>query len=308
MKPRKFESIKHFFWDPRSKTCMGRTGESWAKLIAFYIVFYSCLVAFWSLLVHFLHMTISEKYPKYQLDESLIGTNPGLALRPRSPRDRIESALISYEIGPNGDFKHWSDDIENFLKEETAANINNNSNNNEGVKHDCNSNKDPKDIDSYCPFDNSSIPIECSASQNFSFPVGKPCILLKLNRIYGWKPIPWSEKPPNYPDGAPFEPGNVQITCEGQHDPDKEHIGHINYYPSAGISTKYYPFTNQAGYQSPYVMVQFERPKLNTLIYIECKAWAQNVQHDRYNRRGMISFELFLENNEHRNHSSTGSK
>lgn len=116
MKPSKFEAIKHFFWDPRTRTCMGRTAESWAKLIAFYIVFYTCLIAFWSLLVHFLHLTISEKYPKYQLDDSLIGTNPGLALRPRSPRHSIESALISYREDSEDDYKHWVEDLKNFLE------------------------------------------------------------------------------------------------------------------------------------------------------------------------------------------------
>lgn len=289
MKPSKFEAVKHFFWDPRNKTCMGRTGDSWLKIIAFYIVLYTCLVAFWSLLVQFLHLTISEKYPKYQLEESLIGSNPGLSIRPRSPRERIESALISYHVGENGDFKHWSDDIESFLKDEQA------SSNGIKVKHDCNSNKDSSETESFCPFDNSSIPADCSASQNFSYPIGKPCVLLKLNRIYGWKPDPYLERPKKYPEQAPFTAGNVQIICEGQHDADKEHIGPVDYYPSTGIETKYFPFTNQPGYQSPYVMVQFKGPKMNTLVYVECRAWAKNVVHDRYDRKGMIAFELFLE-------------
>ena len=114
-------------------------------------------------------------------------------------------------------------------------------------------------------------------------------------QIYGWKPEPYDTQPAKYPAGAPFTPGNIMITCEGQHDPDKEHIGPVEYFPSGGIETKYYPFLNQPGYQSPYVMMHFKEPKLNTLIYIECKAWAKNVEHDRYNRKGMTSFELFIE-------------
>lgn len=118
---------------------------------------------------------------------------------------------------------------------------------------------------------------------------------MKLNRIYGWKPEPYDSKPKDYPAGAPFSPGNIQITCEGQHDADKEHIGEVEYFPSSGIETKYYPFLNQPGYQSPYIMVHFKNPRLNTLVYVECKAWAKNVEHDRYNRKGMASFELFIE-------------
>lgn len=69
----------------------------------------------------------------------------------------------------------------------------------------------------------------------------------------------------------------------------------MEYFPSGGIETKYYPFMNQPGYQSPYVMVHFKGPKLDTLIYIECKAWAQNVEHDHYNKKGMTLFELYIE-------------
>lgn len=61
------------------------------------------------------HLTISDKYPKWQLEESLIGTNPGLGVRPQSPRKRVDSALISFMEGPNGDYKHWVDDLSEFL-------------------------------------------------------------------------------------------------------------------------------------------------------------------------------------------------
>lgn len=71
-------------------------------------------------------------------------------------------------------------------------------------------------------------------------------------------------------------------------------MGPVEIYPLV-IETKYYPFYNQPGYQSPFVMVHFKEPKLNTLIYIECKAWAKNIQHDRLNKRGLTSFELFIE-------------
>ena len=79
-----------------------------------------------------------------------------------------------------------------------------------------------------------------------------------------------------------------------QNDFDKEHIGPIEYFPRF-IEPKYYPFYNQRGYRSPFVMVHFKEPKFNTLIYVECKAWAKNIFHDRINKRGLTSFELFIE-------------
>ena len=291
----KFESFKLALWNPQTRKCLGRTGDSWLKLIAFYIALYSCLAAIWSLYYSIFHLTISDKYPKWRLDESIIGTNPGLGMRPSSPRERVESALIKYREGLDGDFKHWVDDLQLFIERTNLNNAPSASarNNSDGsgaggsqqLKEDCSPDKSSENIDSFCPFDNSSIPAECSAAQNYSFPIGKPCILIKLNRIYGWRPEPYTERPANFPEGAAFTSGSIQITCEGQHDADKEHVGPIEYFPPSGIETKYYPFYNQPGYQSPYVMVHFKEPKLNTLIYVECKAWAKNIEHDRYNKR-----------------------
>lgn len=57
------------------------------------------------------------------------------------------------------------------------------SNNRTTFKQDCSANKNSSDIESFCPFDKGSIPPECTAAQNYSFPIGKPCILIKLNRV-----------------------------------------------------------------------------------------------------------------------------
>lgn len=116
MKSNKFEDFKRFVWNPETRTSFGRTGDSWAKLIAFYITLYTCLAAIWSVYFYIFHLTISDKYPKWQLEESLIGSNPGVGLRPQSPRERVESALISYRIGEDGDYEHWVDDLNKFLQ------------------------------------------------------------------------------------------------------------------------------------------------------------------------------------------------
>lgn len=58
--------------------------------------------------------------------------------------------------------------------------------NSTNVRQDCSAgNKDRAltDTETFCPFDNSAIPPECTAAQNYSFPLGKPCILIKLNRV-----------------------------------------------------------------------------------------------------------------------------
>ncbi|KAG9509047.1 hypothetical protein GZH46_02444, partial [Fragariocoptes setiger] len=281
----KSQKFKLFLWNPKTRKCMGRTPLGWAKLVAFYIVLYTSLAAIWIFLFYLFRLTISDKYPKWQLADSIIGMNPGVGYRPQNPRNRVESALIAFRQGTHGDYQQWIESLNNFLSPyENRTSI---------KKIDCTGLRN-RDRDSMCPFDTSIIPSECSLAQNFSYTLGKPCVSLKLNRIYGWMPQPYETRPSNYPPAAPFRPGVIQITCEGQNDPDKEHIGPIAYYPQ-GIELKYYPYYNQPGYQSPFVMVQFKNPRPDVVIYVECKAWAKNIQHDRYNKRGLTSFEIFIE-------------
>ena len=35
---------------------------------------------------------------------------------------------------------------------------------------------------------------DCTKENNYGFEKGKPCILVKLNKIYGWKPEPYKVK------------------------------------------------------------------------------------------------------------------
>lgn len=80
-----------------------------------------------------------------------------------------------------------------------------------------------------------------------------------------------------------------------QNPADKENIGPVNYYPTQGIENKYFPFTNQPGYLSPFVFVHFMKPTPGVLINIECKAWASNIKHDRMDREGSVHFELLID-------------
>lgn len=82
---------------------------------------------------------------------------------------------------------------------------------------------------------------------------------------------------------------------------DIDNIKEIEYYSSlsstkvGGIDFKYYPYTNQPNYISPLVFVHFKSISPNTLINVECKAYAGNIDNvDRLNQRGMTKFSLFV--------------
>lgn len=265
-----------------------RTKSSWLKLFAFYTILWLSTIAFWIVYMTIFQQTIDERMPSLRLADSPIGNNPGIAVRPRPSASKIDSSLIHFKSSSSGDWQHWTEDLNKYLHPyqelESGAG--------QHAQGDCNSYIGERDPSKFCPFELRVIPNECSESQNFSYHLGKPCILVKLNRIYGWKPDPYMFRPKDYPIQAPFREGLIQITCEGKSSVDKENIGPIEYYPQ-GIETKYFPFTNQPGYQSPFVMAHFKNPRPGILIFVECKAWAKNIQHD--GSRGKVNFELLID-------------
>ncbi len=101
-------------------------------------------------------------------------------------------------------------------------------------------------------------------------------------QIYGWEPKPfknWTElwamedAPQSLKDhvksefekkeqSADVKPDEmVWITCEGENPADRENIGHIDYYPSQGIPSYYFPYLNQPGYLSPIVFAHLTNPQ-----------------------------------------------
>lgn len=266
-----------------------RSKPSWLSLISYYGILWLSVLAFWMVYMYIFQQTIDERAPSLTLADSTIGVNPGLAIRPRPPKNNLYSSLIHFKSSSSGDWQYWTESIKEYLKpyQELQSDAG------QHAQGDCNSYSE-RDPNKFCPFDIRVIPNECTEAQNFSYHLGKPCVLVKLNRIYGWKPEPYLVRPENYPVQAPFREGQIQVTCEGKSNIDKENIGSIEYYPT-GIETKYFPFTNQPGYQSPFVMVHFKSPRSGIVIVIECKAWARNIVHDKARSRGMVNFELFID-------------
>lgn len=52
-----------------------------AKILAFYVVFYAVLAGFFAAMLYVFYQTLDESKPKWQLDNGLIGANPGLGFR-----------------------------------------------------------------------------------------------------------------------------------------------------------------------------------------------------------------------------------
>uniref|UniRef100_A0A6M2DEM3 Putative sodium/potassium-transporting atpase subunit beta-2 isoform x2 n=1 Tax=Xenopsylla cheopis TaxID=163159 RepID=A0A6M2DEM3_XENCH len=295
-----------FLYNSEEGTVLGRTGLSWAKIGIFYTIFYGVLAALVAICMWVFFQTLDPRIPKWQLDESIIGTNPGLGFRPLPPDENIESTLIWYKGTDYDNYRRWTKSLSEFLEFYKTPGLTYNRGQN---IYSCDYNSPPPkgmvcdvDVKAWGP---------CIEENNFNYHKSAPCVILKLNKIFGWIPEYYNdtnnlpEKMPdelkNYIKNSPEIVANpamrntVWVSCEGENPADVEHIGSVKYYPRRGFPGYYYPYENNEGYLSPLVAVHFERPKTGILINIECKAWAHNIIHDRHDRIGSVHFELMVD-------------
>ncbi|KAG8180111.1 hypothetical protein JTE90_027890 [Oedothorax gibbosus] len=287
--------FKQFLWNPSTKEFCGRSGSSWLKITVFYIIFYLLLAGFWSVMLLVFYQTLDYYTPKWQLDSSRIGSVPGLGYRPLPHPDNIDSTLIWFTHGSAGEWKYWTNSLDDYLKSYRGGR--------QFGEHvrSCDFDDHYNKEKHVCKFVLEDLGNYCTMQNFFGYDVGRPCVLLKMNRIYGWIPEPYldnSSFPSTMPDHlrAVYDPNYVYITCAGENPADRENIGPVRYYPANGAIPKYYfPFTNLDGYLSPFVFIHFEKPVTGVLINIECKAWARNIKHNRKDRLGSVHFELLVD-------------
>lgn len=304
----KWEGFRTFLWNSETSQFLGRTGSSWAKILLFYVLFYASLTGFFFAMLAIFYQTIDLNIPKWQLDESLIGSNPGLGFRPMPPDENVESTLIWYKDREEN-WKAWTNQLDKFLQEYKER-------------------KEGSSPPVLCNFGNKGNPVKgdneicdvelksfgnCTREKEYGYPSSQPCIFLKLNKIFNWNPSFYnttSKLPDNMPqelkdhisslntsitDRESTRMNMVWVSCEGENPADVENMGQIEYLPHQGFAGYYFPFTNVKGYLSPLVAIRFVRPTKGVLINIECKAWAKNINHDRAERRGSVHFELMID-------------
>ncbi|XP_057339363.1 sodium/potassium-transporting ATPase subunit beta-2-like [Microplitis mediator] len=298
------QSFKNFFYNKETGAIMGRTPSSWGKVGLFYLIFYGVLAALVAICFWFFFQTLDMRIPKWQLEGSIIGTNPGLGFRPMPPSSNVESTLIWFKGTDPENYKHWVDELTEFLGEykklgSTAglgAHIT-----------DCDYHKLPVP-DQVCVV-NVRQWHPCTQENFFGYHKSGPCVFIKLNKIYGWRPEYYTsvdQLPDKMPRDLKTIIGNltarqskqlntIWVSCQGENPADEENIGPVKYIPQQGFPGYYYPYENTEGYLSPLVAVHFERPKTGILINVECKAWARNIKHNRNDKIGSVHFELLID-------------
>jgi len=311
-----WEGFSQFVWNSETGEFLGRTGMSWLKIGVFYIIYYAFLAGFFMGMLLIFYQTLDDKKPRWLNSNGIIGGNPGVGFRPMpNASTDIQSTLIWFRHGnDNGNWKGWKGRLNDYLEP-----YHNKTFTEAQGKIDCPGSTHPG-VNQMCKIDMAQLyQGTCTNKTHYGYETGSPCILLKLNKIYGWVPKPYDKKTlnptkdeekeqikempkhirdkivENIENNKTEENRKVWIDCQGENPADIENAGTIKYYPENAISHKYFPYENQDGYLSPVLFVQLHEPKQGVMISIECKAWAANIVHDRMERRGLAHFEVMID-------------
>lgn len=293
----KLHTTTDYIWNSSRREFMGRTASSWAKIGLFYLVFYASLAAFFAIMLAGFFRTLDNKAPTQQNMYSLMKSNPGMGFR---PMPNIESTLIRFKQGLKEEYKVYTDHIDNYLEELY--------NQSEAKTVNCTGVRVGTDLaeGEVCKVGRTMFGNECVSEKDYSYDEGMPCVLLKINKVYGWIPEPFTEAALNDSSnthaqeakqklGDRLDEDYVGITCEGENEADADSMGNVTYYPRLGFPSAFYPYKNQDNYRPPIVFVRFNNPKYGVLIQVWCRLWSANIKHHKNDKAGSIHFELLVD-------------
>jgi len=314
------EAFQYFLYNPDTGAILSRTPSSWAKIIAFYCVYYTLLAAFWIACLNIFFMTLPDGHPKWTLDGSLIGGHPGVGMKPGMTTERVDSSLYVMAAGSEDEVP-TNDDGEGDKNVDYAVRLQKffeRYDNTTGLV-DCEDEPNEarsRDQDG-CIFDTKVLDV-CAR-----FPYGyvvnldthnyaQPCMAIKLNKVFDWIPTPVKKEDLQNAEyelmsdnlkkriEKSIDPNFVWIECNGRYPADREAIDEVIYHPiNQGIALKYFPFRG-GYYHQPLVSIKVKLRNdnsnmFNQLVHMECRAWYDGVEHSTKDMLGLVRFELMLE-------------
>ncbi|XP_058478824.1 sodium/potassium-transporting ATPase subunit beta-233-like [Solea solea] len=288
---------KKFFWNSETRELLGRTGGSWFKIFIFYLVFYGCLAGIFIGTIQALLLTISNYKPTWQDRVA----PPGLSHTPRS-----EKSEMAFDPRDPETYLAYTKALKNFMAKYDE----------EGQKdqmkfEDCGEqpaeykNRGDLEMDvgvrKACRFSRSLLgPCSGLEDTEYGFKEGKPCVIVKLNRIVNFRPRAPSTNASIPEEAQPkVQPNLIPIYCTNKREEDAGKIGEIKYYGiGEGFPLQYYPYYGKLlhpQYLQPLVALQFTNLTRNMDLRIECKVFGDNIDYsekDRYQGRFDIKFQV----------------
>uniref|UniRef100_A0A670JYG5 Sodium/potassium-transporting ATPase subunit beta n=2 Tax=Podarcis muralis TaxID=64176 RepID=A0A670JYG5_PODMU len=267
------KGMKTFLWNPETRRFMGRTAHSWGLILLFYLVLYLFLAGMFAFCMYMMLMTLSPYTPKHRDRVA----PPGVMIRPH-----ISSSVnIVFKPADANSWQNYVDNLHAFLEDyDDKVQEQKNIKCNEGnyFIQDGEESGQRK----ACQFKRSTLNA-CSGidDPSFGYSTGQPCILLKMNRIVGYKP--------GY--GNP-----VTVSCN-VHKGDAADIKTVAFYPSSTFDPMYFPYYGKhthVNYTQPLVGIHFSDVAKDKEINVQCqlngKGIINNFNSDRF--LGRVVFML----------------
>lgn len=292
----KKSSFLNDLYDSKKKQLLGRDGAGWGKLGIFYFFFYVGLAGFFcAMLAVFMVLTPRDR-PRYVSESSRMQTRsnpltPGLGYRPQP--DPGKNLIFVDKNGDVSDSNPYIKNLNQYLEIYYPKNVEM-----KGSSQGEQSGPDKFDINQ---------PGDCTSQNNYGFSQGKPCVLVKMNKIVDFEPIPGAsaEDKTEYESACQHNPDAIAVHCYGEYPADEDYIGDITYISEnshttscGAFETKWFPYrgkyNRQDVYQAPYIWVQFNKPKPNYLINVICRVYGENIYFDKKAGRGLTRFQIYV--------------
>lgn len=288
---------KTFLWNSDTGEFLGRTGSSWAKITLFYVIFYGCLAGIFIGTIQAMLLTLSSYKPTWQDRVA----PPGLSHTPRS-----DKAELAFNLNDEETYLTYIKSMRDFLvtydeeKQSDPTKF-------EDCGEDPADYKHRGDLESdvgsrrACRFSRTLLgPCSGVEDRSFGFKEGKPCIIVKLNRIISFRPRPPSSNETIPVEAQPkVQPNVVPLYCTNKKEEDVGKVGEIKYHGiGEGFPLQYYPYYGKLlhpQYLQPLVAIQFTNLTLNTEVRIECKVFGENIGYndkDRYQGRFDLKLQI----------------
>ncbi|XP_059922685.1 sodium/potassium-transporting ATPase subunit beta-1a [Gadus macrocephalus] len=290
---------KTFVWNSEKREFLGRTGSSWFKILLFYLIFYGCLAGIFIGTIQALLLTLSNYTPTYQDRVA----PPGLSHTPRS-----EKSEIAFNMNDKTTYEKYTKSMTSFL-EKYDANVQLDA----GKFDDCPDTpsapikrrdlETDKSMRRACRFSRSLLGV-CSGETDpsFGFKEGKPCLIVKLNRIVNYIPRPVQDNATLSPAVlARQKPNLIPLHCTNKREGEEGLVGEIKYYGfDGGFPLQYYPYYGKLvhpQYLQPLVAIHFTNLTMKTDVRIECRVYGDNIdtsEKDRYQGRFDVKITISL--------------
>jgi len=310
-----FADFMKFVYNPSEGTVLGRGGKSWGRLVVFYTFYYAFLaLLLWASLTICYNCLDHEK-PYFQTRLE----NPGVTIQPKLYSKISLEKDIHYSVSDPSSYEKYTGQLTDFLEPYNAS-----LQTSDEEWMDCD-NMLARDYDSEWSEDHpdkvcriSTEDLGACGKGDYGYGEGKPCVLVKLNRVIDWTPVgyfhnieaaadfQWS-KAPALSDvllgGESQQNDLLYVSCYGLKEEDQvalngegeDQVSEHTHYQPAGLGMGFYPYKGKAiqpHYLSPVVGVQFTNVQRGVEINVGCKVYAQNINENDKLESGYFHFHL----------------